>query len=752
LPLFYSTCLRCFLAMKSVFLVVAALAVASGLQKETTITKVVKLLQSMLVKSDKESKEETQIYGKFKCFCDGAEKEKKASISELTKQISLFNAKIDETKGNSGELGSDCGDLKTKMAENKASRKGANAIRATENKEFKASKSDLEQAVGQMKAAIEKLTKVGADQTSAKAGADNKKFMGGFKGSLVSLNSEVSQALTAARAYMTSEHQAATSSLLQAPFTGTYTSQSTEVMGILKSMRDTFKANLEEAVAKENQAATAHNAFMKVKTASAKEMSSSYDDKQKELGENDATLAAKRSQLAQAVTKKSDDEDTLAKLKAMYAKKTNGYDARKLMRANEDAAIAECVSILNSDAAFDTFSTVDATTKGALKGAFIQMHSVRHHMDLNEVGMKQAKNALQGSARLSKVAALLQAPNPFKGALKEINKMINVIKLEGESDKKKRSWCIKERKENNKDRKDKTKELLSLDEQIDKFTKTIEDPVQGLKKQIHQSENSLEQNTVSQGEQTKQRLAENLNYQKDVKNLVQTQAVLTKGIKVLANYYDNLEKRIEAGLLQKGSKGVKAAPEAWKGEGKYEGQSKQGGDAVTMLEFIRSETQKEEYKAHTEEKEGQHDFEDSMTKLKKEEADTQKSIAKLQETLAGKEKELLEASGDRASTKKDRDAVKDYLAKIKAGCDFVQSNFALREKSRKTETKSLVKAKAAIRGTPAFTMWRKQTLHESYGKCKAKCVKDDKHVVCKACMADVSVPGFCAGHPKAKGC
>ena len=42
--------------------------------------------------------------------------------------------------------------------------------------------------------------------------------------------------------------------------------RSTEVMGILKSMRDTFKANLEDATAKEKQAAIAHNAFMKAAT------------------------------------------------------------------------------------------------------------------------------------------------------------------------------------------------------------------------------------------------------------------------------------------------------------------------------------------------------------------------------------------------------------------------------------------------------------------------------------------------------
>merc|ERR1740127_357456 len=95
-----------------------ALCVGAATNKDRTITQVVKLLQEMLDKSKKEGDEERVVYAKFKCYCDTSEAEKKASIEELTEQISLLEAKIEETQGSTGGLSSECAELKTKMADN----------------------------------------------------------------------------------------------------------------------------------------------------------------------------------------------------------------------------------------------------------------------------------------------------------------------------------------------------------------------------------------------------------------------------------------------------------------------------------------------------------------------------------------------------------------------------------------------------------------------------------------------------------
>merc|ERR1719324_271515 len=171
-----------------------------------------------------------------------------------------------------------------------------------------------------------------------------------------------------------------------------------------------------------------------------------------------------------------------------------------------------------------------------------------------------------------------------------------------------------------------------------------------------------------------------------------------------------------------------------------------------MLEFIFDETKHEKMAAHEEEEKAQADYEDSMTKLKDEEAKSEKSLAKLQDDLAKTEQELLEAEEDLKSTTKDKEAIEAYLLKIKPGCDFIDTNFDLREKNRATEKAALEKTIKLIKGTPAYKTYTSEATVEPYGDCKEPCVKDEDHVECKACMADVTIPAYCAGHKGTPGC
>jgi len=292
-------------------------ASAYGTTGDKTITKVVKLLQEMLDKSKTEGDEEVKIYAKFKCYCDQSEAEKNKAVADNTKLISLLESEVEELQGSNGELSSKCADLKAAKAANKAQRSEAKTIRDKEHKQFKADTTDFEQAIRQMEQAIRTLTEVGADQTKS-TGADNKQFMAGHKGaSLLSLQASMQSALAAAESFMDQKQYESVTSFIQAPFTGTYTSQSGAVMGIIKNMRDTFQANLAAAIAKEKSQLKSFNAYMEVKTEAYNDMSEEYDAAQEDLGDNDKTLSTKRSQLDQAEKEKANDEEFLGKLLPM---------------------------------------------------------------------------------------------------------------------------------------------------------------------------------------------------------------------------------------------------------------------------------------------------------------------------------------------------------------------------------------------------------------------------------------------------
>merc|ERR1719281_639258 len=144
-------------------------------------------------------------------------------------------------------------------------------------------------------------------------------------------------------------------------------------------MRDTFESNLEAARAAEKAAEEAFEKFMKTKKEAFESMKGSYDEKQGNLGSNHDDLASKREQLAEAKQSLADDQDFLAKLLVMCEEKAKEYEARKLMRANEEAAIAEAIAVLNSDAAFDSFGKVEATKTGATGPTLLQLGAASRH-------------------------------------------------------------------------------------------------------------------------------------------------------------------------------------------------------------------------------------------------------------------------------------------------------------------------------------------------------------------------------------
>jgi len=733
---------------------------------DKTITRVVKILEGMMTKSKEDGAKDRELYAKLKCYCDTKEEEKTNEIAELTKEIDILGNEIEELQSSNGVLSTECAKLDADMAANLQARDEAEAIRKKEHDSFVLLEADLTTAIKQMDQAIETLSEVGADQTLGQAAADHKTFMASYKqASLLKLQGRVKEALSAASAFMPAggkERNAVASLLQAAPFAATYTAQSGEVVGILKDMRDTFKENLETATETEKAQLDAHTKYMTTALAAYQTMEKLHDEKQGTLSSNDGDLSAKTQQLSQATKQKGVCEDMLSQLLPMCEKKAKEFEQRNMLRAQENAAISEAIAILNKDASFKTFSTVAATSTGEV---FLQRRSavVRRHGGSDEANSARLKAALLlqrvgagagGSQGLGKVAALLRADNPFDVVLAEIKKMVALIAEEGTADKQQLEWCNVERTATTRTIEEKGAEILRLNGAIAALESDIEAPEVGLKAMIASTEQSLETNFQSQKDQSEQRTEENQAYQADIANLQSAQELLKSAINVLSKYYAKLEKHAvgEAEEPAVFAGESDAHPETWEAEKGYKGQSEKGVGAVGMLEFILTETQTEEKAAHKEELEAQHAFEDSMGGLKTEEAKDQAMLVELERTLAEKEKELLGKRNDLKATEADKAAAIAYLASIKPGCDFITENIELRDGRRASETAALNGAQRLLRETPAYQAVVAEAAVEALGPCQGACEASRQHVACKACLAKVTIPAYCAGHEGTEGC
>jgi len=360
------------------------------------------------------------------------------------------------------------------------------------------------------------------------------------------------------------------------------------------------------------------------------------------------------------------------------------------------------------------------------------------------------------------VVSALQAENPFTTVLSQIDEMLVLIDEEEKADQKGYDQCNHDIKDLKDDQSDTESELNLKEMQV--YQKKRDSA--STAKKIATTESLLQTERQKMITMTATRTAENLDYQTDVKNLQDAEIILTKAVKVLKTYYDDLESKIAkgqagaAGLLQKNAQQpsndvkniVNARDATWDGSESYAGQKSDGGDAVTMLQFILSETIKEEKLAHTTEENAQATYEDAMASSKLAEATAEQRLTGFQEDLAETQQDKLTYEEDVTGLHTDLDGITTLLGKTKDECAFILKNFRLRQRNRKTEISSLKYAVKRIRSTPAFKEAENAKELESFGACKEECQGNDAHVKCKACLGGVTESAYCVSHKRTPGC
>jgi len=722
----------------------------SKCQNPGTIRQVVELLQTLFDESKKEGESERLLFAKFTCYCDTNTGEKKQSIEDLTKQIGMLENQIADLAGANGALSIQVAKLQRHMDANDAAQKTAEEMRAAEKTTFDAEEVELVAAIDQMKQAVQILGDIGAEKALLATSAAHSKFMAGKAGSaaFLKLQTSISKALVAANSFLTPSQHGVVESFLQA----TEPSGSAGILAVLKAMQETFDSNLVEAKNTEAAAVKANEAYIKTKKEEFDMLKTSFDEKEATMGTNDGEISTKKTQLGDAIQQKADDEDFLAKLEEMCGDKGKDYGTRVELRAGEEAALSKAIAILNSDHAFGAFDKVAATKTGAT-GAFVQLASATQSSGLGQARRYLQKLAAENkSVRLARIAGLLSLGNPFDGVFKAIDDMKATIEEEAQQDAEQKTWCEDETKTSSESLDEKKSQITELKNTISTLDTTINDPETGLIKMIADDEAKLEQNAQAQKDETEARRLENEDYQKNVANCDEAEVILGKAIKAMNAYYKEKDAEIKeelgGSLLQRRQE--PAPPSTW--EGDFSGQSEGGNLVIGMLEFILTETEKEEEAAHTTESEAVAAYETSMTALKTEEEDTMN-------TMANKKKELTEArlsfeekNEDLEKTEQEKATIETYLERIKPGCDFIAENFATREANRAIETAALDQAATLLKGTPGYTSAQAKEDELKAGECAKACKVNDQKVECKACINESTVPAYCDKHPETVGC
>jgi hypothetical protein len=439
------------------------------------------------------------------------------------------------------------------MAENKAAREEATALREKEKADFEKEEADLVTGIDQLDRAYNLLAAIGGDQTisgdtdSAQLMAGGASERAGFKGvdfltkksnvqkrNLGALDEDMKAALRAASVFLSGEQRSKLHSFLQAPFTGNYNSQSGEIVGVIKNMKDTFEANLESTRQNEEKKQKEYDEMMEVKTAEYDEMEELFEAKKKEIGDNAAQISTISSEVETMEAELASDQEFLAALTERCSMKKKEFEKRNMLRAGEEAAIAEAISILNSDAAFDSFGKVDATSTGAT--GFIQLSESEPQLRSKAAQELILASRKVHSVRVARIAMAISDGNPFKKVLEMINKTIGIIEAEEADDVEKKETCIEEQTTNEKNRDDKEKDIQTLESNIDALKVAIE----GTEESISLATEDLALNRDSQKSTTATRTSAHAVFTETLNNCIDAEKILAKAVEVLTKYYEFL--------------------------------------------------------------------------------------------------------------------------------------------------------------------------------------------------------------------
>jgi len=661
----------------------AAIRLHEMTDKTRPISKVIKILEDMKTQLTKEQKDDEAVYEKLSCWCKTNDKEKSASISEAEQAIAALTSAIKEYTASIAELETKIEKVKTEYNKDWEALKAATAIRMSESAKFSDEEKDLLETIDATKQAVIVLSKHHPELAQMRSAS---KALTAVRGKMLKAAPSKEAKATLQKFLNEAANPSNPTSFLSIPGFQSYAPQSGQIFGILKQMREDFEANLSESQKTEQQARAT---FKELKAAKEQQLAAGRKQQanfEEELADNMEKKAQAEEDLHDTEEALSDDQKFLLNLRNRCKETDEEYQARVKSRHEEIAAVADTISILDSDESFDNF--------GKTLG-FYQIDSSERQAKVAQA-VKLLRKFSQRDPRLGLVAisAQLDAFTKVKAA---IDNMITQLKAENKDEIAHRDFCIEQFNQNERDQNAKADERDDLQTKKD----TLGSEIKTLTTDIDTLTKEIEELKLQSKRASDNRAEENSDFQESVSDQRITQQILQKARERMAQKYALMQvkkEEPEVGAAHTALSGTKTDPgnaPARFNEYKHSGA---GARVLSLLDTIIKDSKTLENEAIKDEKDQQTAYEGFIQDSNKSVASKQKSIVNKSESRAQANEALSIAQGDHKQALADLQRLSDYKGQLHGSCDFVLKNFDARQTARDEEVTALRQAKDILSG------------------------------------------------------
>jgi len=683
-------------------LVPAALAVES--RESTTalanpIRKVVTMLQSMQAKVEEEGEKEKALFDKYMCYCKTAGGDLSASIADAGSSISDLGNKIKAAKEQKAVLAEE---LKTAQSDRTAAKKAmaeATAVREKEAAAFATEKANAEKDIAAVAKAIAAIEKGMAGSFLQSSGAQILRTI-----------------LAAKRNLLMDDDRQDMLSFLSGSQALEYAPQSGQILGILKQMHDEMVKNATEGAKAEEEAINTYEELMAAKKREVDALTAEIEKKLKRSGNLGVQIAQMKNDLGDTEEALAADKEFLANMEKNCETKKKEWDVIVKTRAEELAALADTIKILNDDDALELFKKTLPSASSLMQLKVSASATQRRALTL----LKQFMREQPSHDHVAFIALALEGKKiGFDKVIKMIDDMIITLKIEQEDDEAKKEYCGKELDASDDKKKGLERAISNLETEIENAKEDmakLSEEIDVLKAAIKE----LDKNVM---EATEQRKEEN----EDFKDLMASDTAakeLMKFAKNRLNKFYNPKLYKAAALIGLAPEDkIKGPPAAWETAGDmaafaqvsqqnhvdapppppetfgaYSKKSEDSMGVMAMIDLLIADLDKEMTVAETDEKDAQADYETLMKDSASKRTKDSKLLSEKETIKAETEADLETNTEEKAAAGKELMSTMQYIQSLHNECDWLLKYFDVRQEARASEIEALGKAKAVLNG------------------------------------------------------
>jgi len=699
-----ATMQQCTMAILLLVLMAPAVVFAAEQQQQEAshasanpIRKVVTLLQKMQGKVTAEGKKQQELYDKFMCYCKTSGGSLSKSIEDGKSKVGSLTSALKAAKERKEQTEQDLKEHQVSRTEAEDAMATATKLREKEAAAFAKVEADGKANVAALDKAITSIDKgLGGAflQTEAAAALRN------FAMEKAELPDDSRQDLLA---------------FLSGTQADGYVPQSGQIHGILKELQTEMAKSLAEATATENAAVQTYDELMAAKKKELATLTQQIETEHKRIGELGVAIAGMANDLEDTQDSLADDGKFLAELETGCDTKTKEWEEIKATRAEELAALAETIKVLNDDDALDLFKkTLPSASASA---SFVQLKSgavsAKSRALATITALRSARDTrLPARPELDLIALALQGKKVGLGkVLAMIDKMVDNLKTEQNDDDHKKDYCTAQLD----GAEDKTKELEHARANSETAIEEMQGSIAALKEELAALEAGIKDLDKSVADATEQRKEEHADYNELVAVDTQAKELLLWAKNRLYKFYEpkmykppakekiteaeTISANFGAMLVQISKHKLAAAPppppETF---GAYTKKSDENQGVLAMIDLLVGDLQKELNEAEAEEKVSQTNYEEMVAEAAKKRADDSKSMTDKTSAKAAEEEALEVEQDSHAGLTKELMSTLEYTQTLHGECDWLMQNYEVRKKARSSEIDALGQAKDVLNG------------------------------------------------------